>query len=133
MRAVLDPIVIISAVLSPRGSPARVIRHWLEGGFELVCSPRLLDELTRALGYPKIAVFVQADEAERLIDLVRSGSILVDDPTTPPTVRSSDPGDDYLIALAEHTRSVLVSGDSDLLDLAGQIPVYSPSDFLAAL
>ena len=133
MRAVLDSNVIISAVLSPGGSPAQLLRLWLEGAYDLVCSPLLLDELSRALAYPKLAKYIDADEADELIDLLRRGALLIDDPNTPPTVKSSDPGDDYLIALAQRSRSVLVSGDIDLLELSEQIPVYSPSAFVAQL
>ena len=97
-----------------------------------MCSPLLLDELSRALSYPKLAKYVAADEADELIEFLRRGA-LVEDPNTPPTVSSSDPGDDYLIALAQRSRSVLVSGDRDLLELSEQIPVYSPSAFLELL
>jgi hypothetical protein len=130
LRAVLDPNVIISATLSPGGSPARAFRLWLEGGYELVCSPHLLDELARALAYPKLSRFISSDEANELIGLLRRGALVVDDPTAPHNISSPDPNDDYLIALAERTRSVLVSGDRDLLGLSGRIPVYSPGQFL---
>ncbi len=133
MRAVLDPNVIISAVLSPGGSPAQVLRLWLEGAYDLVCSPLLLDELSRALTYPKLAKHIDANEADELIDLLRRGGLLVEDPKTPADVASSDPDDDYLIALAQSSRSVLVSGDHDLLELSKQIPVYSPTAFLSLL
>ncbi len=133
MRAVLDPNVIISATLSPRGSPAQILRLWLEGAFELVCSPLLLDELARALAYPKLKKHIHPDEADQLIDLLRRGALVVDDPTVLPDVRSRDPDDDFLIALAAKSRSLLVSGDNDLLDLAEQIPVYSPGDFLTMI
>lgn len=46
-------------------------------------------------------------------------------------VSSPDPDDNYLISLAAESRSILVSGDKDLLELAGQIPVFSPAGFLA--
>lgn len=131
MRAVLDPNVIISATLSPGGSPARALRLWLEGGYELVCSPLLLDELARALNYPKLSKHISSDEADELIRLLGRGAIMFDDPTVPPKISSPDPDDDYLIALAERSRSVIVSGDRDLLELSGQIPVYSPTQFLA--
>ena len=133
MRAVLDPNVIISATLSPAGSPARAFRLWLEGAYELVCSPLLLDELARALTYPKLRKHIDTDEAHELLDLLRRGALLVEDPKTPPGISSSDPEDDYLIALAEKSRSVLVSGDRDLLELSEQIPVYSPREFLDLL
>ncbi len=54
MRAVLDPNVIMSAVLAPAGSPTKVLQGWLDGDFELVVSPLLLAELERAHGYPKL-------------------------------------------------------------------------------
>ncbi len=56
-----------------------------------------------------------------------------DEDDTGGTISSSDPKDDYLIALAEKSRSVLVSGDGDLLELSEQIPVYSPREFLDLL
>jgi hypothetical protein len=133
LRAVLDPNVIISAALSPGGSPEQVLRLWLEGAFDIVCSPHLLDELSRTLAYPKLAKHIDAAEAEELTELLRRGALLVDDPETPPNVASSDPDDDYLITLAQSSRSVLVSGDSDLLDLSEQIPVYSPMAFLSLI
>ena len=133
MRAVLDPNVIISATLSPAGSPARPFRLWLEGAYELVCSPLLFDELARALTYPKLRAHIDADEANELIDLLRRGGLLVEDPNSAPDISSVDPEDDYLIALAAESPSVLVSGDGDLLELSGEIPVFFPREFLSLL
>ena len=130
MRAVLDPNVINSAALSPGGSPGIIFRFWLDGSFDLIVSPILLDELSRALGYPKLRARIPADEAKELLDLVTRGGVAVEDPRTPLEVSSADPDDDYLIALASVSRSVLVSGDHDLLELSDEIPVYSPSAFL---
>ena len=70
-------------------------------------------------------------DADELVGLLGRGALMVDDPTAPPAISSPDPDDDYLIALAEESRSVLVSGDRDLLELSDQIPVYSPTRFLA--
>lgn len=130
MKAVLDPNVIISAALSPEGSPGRILRLWFEGAFELVVSPILLGELERALGYPKLQDRVSSDERQELLDTLTRGGTAVPDPGTAAVVRSPDPDADYLIALASASRSVLVSGDSDLLGLADQIPVRSPKEFL---
>ena len=46
-----------------------------------------------------------------------------------PPVRSPDPADDYLIAVAAGAHAVLVSGDRHLLDLAGKAPIFAPADF----
>ena len=48
MRAVLDPNVLISALLAPKGAPGQVLAKWVIGEFELVVSPLLLAELERA-------------------------------------------------------------------------------------
>lgn len=131
MRAVLDPNVIISALLSPDGSPARALRTWLAGGFELVVSPHLLAELERALAYPKLRKRVPVEDARDLIGWLASTAETAEDPDDPPATRSGDPGDDHLIALAERERAVLVSGDEHLLELADGIPVFTPAAFLS--
>lgn len=133
MRAVLDPNVIISATLSPGGTPGRAFRLWFEGAYELVVSAMLLEELERALGYPKLQDRVPAAEAHELLEILARSGTSFQDPDKAPDIRSPDPDDDYLIALAAESRSVLVSGDSDLLGLSGQIPVRSPVEFLAMI
>ena len=125
--------MIISATLSPGGSSARAFRLWFEGAFELVCSPLLLGELAKTLTYPKLRKHIDTDEADELLELLRRGGLLVEDPETQPRISSSDPNDDYLIALARKSPSVLVLDDGDLLELSEQIPVYSPREFLDLL
>jgi uncharacterized protein len=133
VRAVLDVNVIISALLAPTGSPAKVVRSWLDGAFELIASDALLAELGRALAYPKVRTRVRAAEAQELVDLLRRSAEMIDDPAEPPAVRSADPGDDYLIVLAAVAKAVIVSGDRHLLVLAPQVPVFSPAEFLRLL
>ncbi|MHB8295404.1 MAG: putative toxin-antitoxin system toxin component, PIN family [Acidimicrobiales bacterium] len=132
MRAVLDPNVLISALLSRNGSPAELVRAWFDGGFELVVSPLLLGELERALGYWKLRTRISPAEAAQFLYLLRQQARMTQDPTDQREVRSPDPGDDYLIALAAATRSAIVSGDGHLLCLASRIPVHSAA-FLALL
>jgi putative PIN family toxin of toxin-antitoxin system len=133
VRAVLDPNVIISALLAPRGTPAKVLRAWLDGAFELVASEALLEELDRALAYPKLRKRIDAASAQELIELLRREARMTSDPGDPPSTRSPDPGDDYLIALGAVAQAAIVSGDGHLLGLAEELPVYSPAAFLALL
>jgi putative PIN family toxin of toxin-antitoxin system len=133
VRAVLDPNVIISALLSPEGAPAQAVRAWIQGEFELVVSPLLLQELSRALAYPKLRKRVRQHEADRLLEWLGSTATMAADPEFEASIRSPDPGDDYLIALAEAERAALVSGDQHLLGLAEDLPVFSPARFLDLL
>jgi putative PIN family toxin of toxin-antitoxin system len=132
VRAVLDPNVVISGALCPRGGPADVLRSLAMGEFELIASHALLDELERALAYPKLLHISESDAAELVRWLAESASIVVD-PDVEPPVHSRDPDDDYLIVLASAHRAALVSGDKDLLSLEGKIPVFSPRAFLDLL
>ncbi len=129
MRAVLDVNVLIAAMISSVGAPAALVLGWTRGDFELVISQRLLEELSRALAYPKLRARVSEADAEAFVQLLRSGAAVAADPVTAGS-RSRDPGDDYLLALAESNAALLVSGDRDLLALANRLPVMSPADFI---
>jgi uncharacterized protein len=99
----------------------------------LVVSPLLLEELERALGYPKLRRRIPVADAEELITLLRDEAELQSDPSDVPILRSADPGDDYLISLAAAAQAVIVSGDGHLLALAEQLPVFSPASFLRTI
>lgn len=133
MRAVLDPNVLISALLSPLGAPARVLVAWQQGEFELVVSLSLLAELERALAYPKLRRRIPAAEADRVVAWLARSATMGVDPDWPPQLRSADPGDDYLLALAASEQALLVSGDDHLLSMTVGLPIHSPAGFLVVL
>ena len=132
MRAVLDPNILISALLSRSGAPAQLVARWLAGEFELVVSESLLVELERALAYPRLRARIAAGDAAEFVALLRAGAELAHDRPAAPR-RSPDPGDDYLLALAESTDARLVSGDQDLLGLGGGLPIHTARGFLELL
>jgi putative PIN family toxin of toxin-antitoxin system len=132
VRAVLDPNVLISALIAPAGTPATLVASWLSGRFELVVSERLLGELERALTYPKLRRRVDAGRAASFLALLRHSVVVRPDRPEPPR-RAPDADDDYLLALAEESRAILVSGDRLLIGLADRFPVRTPRDFLDAL
>lgn len=133
MRAVLDVNVLISALLSPAGAPARILVAWLDGAFELVVSPHLMVELQRALRYPKLRRRVTPDDAESYVAMLRRAAIEVPDPASSAPYRSADPDDDYLVALAASSGAILVSGDGHLLELADRAPIHTPAEFADVL
>ena len=126
--------MLVSALLSPRGAPARLYLLWLGGEFELVVCPHLLEELESVLRRPKFGDRVTPDEVEEFVEVIRRGAITVENPVIAEAV-SRDPGDDYLVALAQAANvDHLVSGDKDLTSLAAVVPpVLSPAAFLDLL
>ena len=133
MRAVVDANVLISAVLSSRGASAKLLRASRDGAFELIMSELLLAELDRAFGYPKLRKRIPADKAAAFIGWLRDHGTMAEDPTSPPPIRSPDPDDDYLLALAISQRAFLVTGDQHLLGVGGDLPILPPAEVLRRL
>jgi putative PIN family toxin of toxin-antitoxin system len=133
-RVVIDSNVLISARLSPRGAPGRLLAAWLAGRFELIVSPELLAELEGVLERPKFRRWLTVEEARAFVRTLRTTATLIDDP--PPQHHDlRDPDDGYLLTLARAAKAdCLVSGDGDLTSLSNpRPPVIIPADFLASL
>ena len=133
MRAVVDVNVLISGVLSAKGSSAEILRASRDGVFELVVSEMLLGELQRTLAYPKLRKRIPPEKATSFTNWVRDHGSLAEDPEDPPPVGSRDPDDDYLLALAISRRAYLVTGDQDLLVLSEELPILTPAQFVSKL
>jgi putative PIN family toxin of toxin-antitoxin system len=134
LRVVFDPNVLVSAVITPVGPPAEALDAWRNGEFDLIVSPRLLDELEDVLLRPKFRAYVSPEQVGAYVEALAAEALAFDDPADPPRV-SLDPGDDYLIALARTAGAdLLVSGDKHLTDLADPpVRVMTPRDLLARL
>jgi putative PIN family toxin of toxin-antitoxin system len=100
------------------------------GELELIISPQLLAELEGVLMRQKFRRYFDLASVRHFIDLLRHQATVAPDPDEPGPLRSVDPKDDYLIALAFSQSVRLVSGDSHLLDLADRAPICSPADLL---
>ncbi|HSO29340.1 MAG TPA: hypothetical protein VLS28_05520 [Candidatus Sulfomarinibacteraceae bacterium] len=72
-------------------------------------------------------------DADAFVAWIARSAVLAADPGAAPPIRSADPNDDYLLALAMTERAVLVSGDGHLTVLADHLPVRTPAAFLAWL
>lgn len=134
-RVVVDSNVLISARLSPRGAPGRLLAAWLDDGrFELIVSPALLAELAGVLARPKFRRWLTVEEARTFMRALHAEATLVEDPQAMQhPVR--DPDDAYLLALAQSAKAdCLVSGDGDLTSLENpDPPVLTPAEFVASL
>lgn len=131
-KAVLDPGVLVSALITPTGTPAKLLIAARGGSFELIVSPHLLEELGVVLRREKFRRYVDLGVVDRYVELLRRDGAMAADPAKSPPIRCGDPDDDYLIALAHSCSAALVSGDGHLLELAEEIPVFTPSEFFAA-
>ena len=137
MDAVLDTNVIVSALISPRGAPAQIYRAWQNGRFTYVSSPPLLDELARALSYPRVRKYLAWTGEERgefLEALAYAGKLVI--PNIQLRVIDEDPDDNRVLEAAVAAAvSHIVTGDRHLLDLEAyeRVEIVSPARFLAHL
>lgn len=133
-RVVVDPGVLVSAIITPHGRPAEIVRALREERLALVVSPHLLAELLGVLRREKFRRYVTIEEVEQYVaGLASHAETFPDPPVRDPIAR--DPHDDYLIALARDAKAdAIVSGDEDLLVLELiEPPILSPSRLVAEL
>lgn len=129
IRAVVDPGVLIAAVLSAAGAPAELLRYWLDGAVEIIVSEKLLAELDSVLQRPKFRSYLPAPAsvAKRYVDLLRRWAETAADADAGEAF-TADPKDDYLVALALPSRAdFIVSGDRHLIKIEiSRVPVLTP-------
>lgn len=97
MLAVLDPNVLVSAAIATAGRPRQIINAWVDGRFELLASPALIDELADVLARPRFIRWISTPTAAEFIAGVQESAVIIDDPPEPAAL-TPDPDDDYLIA-----------------------------------
>jgi uncharacterized protein len=132
-RAVLDPNVLVSALLTPDGASAQLLLELGAGAFEIVTSPLLLGELRDAPRREKFRRYLTESEGDAYVHQVQLASVVVEDPEPAHEPLCDDPDDEYLIALARAAGAPIVSGDRHLTELRGVIPVFTPREFLDSL
>lgn len=130
MRVVCDANVLISALISSSGAPARIVDAWTSGAFELIVCPKLLGELRDVFTRSKLRNLVDPEAAAEYVSGLEEGALALPDPKVERPV-APDPDDDYLVALASTgDADYLVSGDRHLTDLADlKPPVLTPRQF----
>ncbi len=137
MRVVLDVNVLVSAVISAKGSPARIMELWEEERFEVVISLEIIGELGKVIRYPKIQEKYHLPEqyVEQFLGLINNQAIVVK-PVRKITQIKSDPTDNsYLECTIAGGAEYIISGDQHLLRLVEYqgIPILSPAEFLTVL
>ena len=128
LRVVLDTNVLVSGLAYPGSVPGRIVSTWRDGGLDVVLSRYILDELTRVL--PRLER-IHMTPAE-IRDLVDSLMFIADvvEPDGVPDAKLRDPADQaVLLTLVASKADYLITGDRDLLALAGPYSIVTPADF----
>lgn len=135
MKLVLDTNIVISGLMFPTSPPGRVLDYWFDGDFAVVTCFEHIDELKQATRYPKVRERVRPHVVGRTINRLRATGIYCR--KIPLVDLSSDPDDNYLLALAQAGEAdFLVTGDkAGLLELGqfGPTRIVTARAFLDGL
>lgn len=137
LRAVLDTNILIRALITPKGTLAKIIAAWRDGCFDLATSLPLLDELNMALSRPKLSqrYHLTPQDIHDILALLRKLALVVAIGQLP-RVPIADAADLVVLATAIESESdYLVTGDKQLLNLRryGSVRIIRASEFLALI
>ncbi len=134
IRAVLDANVYVSAAVRPEGPPGQIVDRFLRrGSFDIVMSQAIVEEVLRALTYPKVRKYIRPGlDPELWFEDIVVLSHLVAGAHRLEGVSKDRDDDKYIAAAIEGRAGFVVAGDSDLLDLKEYegIRIVSPRAFL---
>ncbi len=134
MRLVIDTNVLVSALLNPHGTPARVLDLVLAGSIRILWDDRLMAEYASVLNRPKFAF--SPTDVRALLDYLRlSGDQIQAHPLK--NLKASAVVDAFDLPFAE----VAVAGEADVLVTgnprhfnflgAEKMHILSPVEFLS--
>jgi putative PIN family toxin of toxin-antitoxin system len=137
MKVVLDANIIVSAVISDKGNPAKVFQMWLDEEMEVVLTLAILDEIRRVIYYPRLrkAHRLPDEEIKVFLRLIAKRAIIID-PNVELQVVADDPDDDMYIECAVSSNAeFIITGDKHLLDIESYagIQIVNAAAFLAYL
>ena len=122
--------IFSSLPLAGEGTPGLLVRLATTGKITNLTSIALLEELTRAVGYPKLK-FPESLQAE-IVETVFTFSALIS-VSNPIEVEGLDPSDNRILECAVAGKvDYIISGDKHLLELGSYkgIPVLKAKEFL---
>ncbi len=134
-RVVLDTNVVLSALLFSQGRLAPLRLAWQRTAFHPLVSKPAIEELMRALTYPKFKL--TSEHRRELLGDYLPYCTAVRMPAKPPrTPPCRDAFDVAFLQLAIVGKAdYLVTGDKDLLDVPDKVglPIIAPEAFLSTI
>lgn len=133
LKVVLDTNVLLSGIAYPASVPGKIMAAWQHGSVSVVLSEFILDELRRVL--PRLAARhgLTVAEIEDLVDVLSIQAEIVA-PLSGIVPDLRDANDQpvlgtFLAAQKTTGADYLITGDKDLLALAGRFSIVTPGQF----
>ncbi|PIQ70455.1 putative toxin-antitoxin system toxin component, PIN family [Candidatus Shapirobacteria bacterium CG03_land_8_20_14_0_80_40_19] len=119
IKAVVDTNILVSGLISPKASPAKIISLWRERKFVLVVSEKILEEVKRVLFYPKIFKKYSLDKnlIDKYIKIFRAFAEVVEPKEKIRLIKTDESDNRFIEAAISANAGYLVSGDKHLLEI----------------
>ena len=133
IQVVLDTNVIISGMAYTASVPGKIMQAWRSGAIEVYLSGYILDEVRRVLPRLRHRHGLSDAEVDDLVDILSFPAEVIE-PVELPLDTVRDLNDTPVLGtlvtgIERYSVDYLVTGDKDLLALAENYPVVSPSEF----
>ena len=136
-RIVIDTNILVSAILTPKGNPAKILKLVLEGKLNLIISPAILEETQQVLRYPRLAKLmiknkITKKEVYDFLGKMSKVAVITPDKLEIDAI-PDDPADNKILACGlEGEADYIISGDHHLTDLKifQGIKIVNPATFL---
>ena len=126
MNVVLDTNVIVSGIIKPDGSPAKLLNMVVNGTLTINADTRILSEYGRVLNSPKFS-FPETIITHLLHYISSESKLVTPDPFLLPV---KDPSDLPFIEIAVQEDIPLITGNIKHFEDIENIRLYSPTRFL---
>ena len=137
IRIVIDTNILVSAILTAEGNPAKILKLVLQGKLNLIISPAILEEIRQVLRYPKLVKLMKKnmitlEEVYTFLDKMSKIAVITPGKLDIKAI-PDDPSDDMVLSCAvEGEADFIISGDHHLTDLRifQGIKIVDPAAFL---
>lgn len=134
-RVVFDVNILVSAVLSPQGAPARAYAGALEQSWDICRSGHIVSKLIEVLGRPRFQDRLPSQRLNRFLLAYQAYALSF---SPDPSVKgiAPDEEDDLVLGTAVKAQAdFLVTGDKGLLAIGhyGETQIVTAEEFLAHL
>ncbi len=137
IRIVLDTNLLVSAILTPQGTPAFILEHALKGTFTLIVSHGIIKEIRRVFQYPKLIKLLKrnkitSQEIDGFIEKMLKVAVITPGQVRIREIQDDPPDNRFLECAVEGQADFIISGDHHLknLEVFQGIRIVDPATFV---
>jgi putative PIN family toxin of toxin-antitoxin system len=136
-RVVLDANIYVSALISEKVNPARIIRAWKGEAIEIAISEPILDEILRVTNYERIQRKYAKVRENRpnFVELLSEHCVWLEPAKGLDVVKADESDNRYIECAVASGAQYIVTGDDHLLVLKNYfgIEIITPAAFIILL